>query len=141
MELKIATGDEQIVECYLVLKELRPELDEQQFLAMINLQQTQGYQLLTAFTDGQLVAVAGFVIGYKLAWGKHLYIDDLVTSADCRSNGVGKSMFDWLITYALEQGCSQVHLDSGVQRFSAHKFYLRENMRISSHHFQLDINR
>lgn len=32
-------------------------------------------------------------------------------------------------------GCSVLDLDSGVQRFDAHRFSLRERRHISSHHF------
>jgi len=31
----------------------------------------------------------------------------------------------------------QLHLDSGVQRYMAHKFYLREGFIIASHHFSI----
>ncbi|MGZ5023946.1 MAG: GNAT family N-acetyltransferase, partial [Chthoniobacterales bacterium] len=31
-------------------------------------------------------------------------------------------------------------LDSGVQRFDAHRFYLMKRMKISSHHFVLDLS-
>ena len=79
--------------------------------------------------------IAGFVVGEKLAWGKHIYIDDLVTSADHRSTGVGKVLMEWFRTYAKDNGCTQIHLDSGVQRFAAHRFYLREGFDIASHHF------
>jgi len=34
----------------------------------------------------------------------------------------------------------QLHLDSGVQRFSAHRFYLSKRMEISSHHFSLKLD-
>ncbi|MEZ9410027.1 GNAT family N-acetyltransferase, partial [Vibrio lentus] len=84
-----------------------------------------------------VLAAAGFSVGEKLAWGKHIYIEDLVTNAQFRSSGVGKFIIDWFKTYALESGCEQIHLDSGVQRFPAHKFYLREGFNIASHHFSI----
>ncbi|MGZ5001726.1 MAG: GNAT family N-acetyltransferase, partial [Chthoniobacterales bacterium] len=31
-------------------------------------------------------------------------------------------------------------LDSGVQRFDAHRFYLMKRMKISSHHFSLELD-
>lgn len=31
----------------------------------------------------------------------------------------------------------ELHLDSGVQRYGAHRFYLRHGMDITSHHFRL----
>lgn len=84
-----------------------------------------------------VAGVAGFVVGNKLAWGKHIYIADLVTSEGYRSSGVGGRLIDWLKSYARERGCKQIHLDSGVQRFSAHRFYLRHGFNIVSHHFSI----
>ncbi|WP_448213937.1 GNAT family N-acetyltransferase [Colwellia sp. MEBiC06753] len=77
------------------------------------------------------------MIGEKLAWGKHIYIDDLVTNQQYRSTGVGTLLIDWLKQYAKAQGCQQLHLDSGEQRFAAHRFYLRHGFNIASHHFSI----
>ena len=44
---------------------------------------------------------------------------------------------DWLKCHARENECEQIHLDSGVQRFPAHRFYLREGFDIASHHFSI----
>lgn len=120
-----------------VILQLRPHYEQAGLLAQIRKQKTLGYQLVYVKSAQGILAVAGFQIGEKLAWGKHLYVDDLVTNADRRSSGVGRFLLDWLKTYAREQGCKQLHLDSGVQRFAAHKFYLREGFHISSHHFAL----
>ena len=46
-------------------------------------------------------------------------------------------MMDWLKGHAREHGCGQIHLDSGIQRFPAHRFYLREGFNIASHHFSI----
>jgi GNAT superfamily N-acetyltransferase len=75
-----------------------------------------------------------------LAWGKFLYVDDLVAKSDDRSKGFGGALFDWLIEYARKEGCDQFHLDSGVQRFAAHRFYLTKRMIIEAHHFGLKLN-
>jgi hypothetical protein len=46
-------------------------------------------------------------------------------------------MIEWLKAHARELGCRQLHLDSGVQRFGAHRFYLRHGFNIASHHFSI----
>jgi GNAT superfamily N-acetyltransferase len=84
----------------------------------------------------RVVAVAGYRLGHNLAWGSYLYVDDLVTDAARRSEGHGEQMMDWLVATARAQGCDELHLDSAVQRFGAHRFYLRYGMDITSHHFQ-----
>jgi hypothetical protein len=33
------------------------------------------------------------------------------------------------------EGCEQMHLDSGIQRTEAHRFYQREGMTMASLHF------
>jgi GNAT superfamily N-acetyltransferase len=66
-----------------------------------------------------------------------LYVDDLVTAERHRSTGAGTRMLDWLKAHALALGRRQLQLDSGVQRFGAHRFYLREGFHISSHHFAI----
>jgi GNAT superfamily N-acetyltransferase len=140
MQLQLAKNEQQVAACFAVMAQLRPHLSQAEFSRRVLLQQQEGYQLLMALDSNKTVrGGAGFVLAHKLAWGKHLYVDDLVTDQQAQSQGIGKLMLDWLQTYAMQQGCEQLHLDSGVQRFGAHKFYLREGMRISSHHFQLDL--
>ncbi|MEH2265848.1 hypothetical protein [Nostoc sp.] len=41
--------------------------------------------------------------------------------------------------YAKNHGCKHLSLDSGVQRFGAHRFYLMERMKITSHHFGIEL--
>jgi GNAT superfamily N-acetyltransferase len=66
-----------------------------------------------------------------------LYVDDLVTDETIRSKGYGKQLLDWLIAEARRTGCQTFELDSGVQRFDAHRFYLTNRMIIAAHHFRL----
>ncbi len=101
-------------------------------------QEDSGYEF-AYLTDGTVKAVAGFRISECLAWGKFLYVDDLVAGSGDRSRGYGGILFDWLVGYAREAGCDEFHLDSGVQRFDAHRFYLRKRMAIEAHHFGLKL--
>ena len=64
---------------------------------------------------------------------------DLVSLDGKRSKGHGKTLFDWLASHARQKGCSYLELDSGVQRFDAHRFYLTNRMIISAHHFRLKL--
>lgn len=137
--VKIAQTDAEILALYPVMRELRTHLAEADFLPQVNRQAAHGYRLAYLEENGAVVAVAGFHIAEALAWGKYMYVCDLVTNLAARSSGHGKALLDFLKAHAREAGCAQLHLDSGVQRFSAHKFYLREGMIISCHHFQLEL--
>ena len=81
------------------------------------------------------VAVAGWRIIATLQWTRKLHIDDLVTLADARSRGYGHILLNDLEARARTAQCTMIDLDSGVQRYDAHRFYLRERFNITKHHF------
>jgi hypothetical protein len=138
-EIALATSDAEILACFPVLRELRPQLVESGFLARVRRQQQGGYQLARVAGAEGPVAVAGFRLLESLAWGRYLYVDDLATLASARSHGHGARLIEWLSGFAATHDCGQLHLDSGVQRFAAHRFYLRQRMSITSPHFALEL--
>src|SRR5947207_653988 len=139
-KISLAKTPEQIARCCSVMRELRPHIQTIDFTARVLNQQKEGYELGFLELDGVVRSVAGFRILKLLFSGRTLYIDDLVTHDADRSRGFGAALFDWLVEYAKEQECEHLTLDSGVQRFAAHRFYLNRGMDITSHHFQLKLN-
>lgn len=135
MEIHLAVTDAEIAACYPVMHELRPHLSPDDFLARVQRQNNAGYRLAYAQANDRPAAVAGFRLGENLAWGRFLYVDDLVTLSAHRSQGYGARLLDWLRDYALREGCDQLHLDSGMQRVDAHRFYEREGMLRAGYHF------
>ena len=138
--ISLAVDDREIEGCYPVMSELRPHVSAEEFLPRVSRQmEDAGYKLAYLSDGGEVKAVAGFRMSECLAWGKFVYVDDLVSKEGERSKGYGGELFDWLVVYAREQGCDQFHLDSGVQRFAAHRFYLNRRMAIEAHHFGLKL--
>jgi GNAT superfamily N-acetyltransferase len=135
----LAVEDEEILSCYPVMAELRPHVTREEFLPRIRRQMEAAGYKLAYVADGEVKAVAGFRASECLAWGKFVYVDDLVSKEGERSKGYGGQLFDWLVEYARGEGCDQFHLDSGVQRFAAHRFYLTKRMFIEAHHFGLSL--
>ena len=133
--IRIANKDDEIEGCFAVMAELRPHLARDQFVERVRRQGEDNYRLAYLDSAGNVTAVAGFRISECLAWGKFLYVDDLVTASSARSRGRGQALLTWLVEHARANDCDELHLDSGVQRFGAHRFYLREGMDITSHHF------
>lgn len=127
------------------MRELRRGLaSRNDFVAQVDeRQRPAGYRLVAAVPDdgGPALAVAGFRVGENLAWGRHVYVDDLSTHPDARRQGHARALLDWIHDEAARQGCGQVHLDSGVgtERLSAHRLYFDAGYRISSHHFVRDV--
>ena len=136
MEIDLAETDEDILACFPVIRHLRELQDATSFLRRVRSQQLSGYQLAALREGGDPLAVAGFRLGESLAWGRHLYVDDLVTLPEARSRGYGAALLAWLAEFGRARGVGQLHLDSGKQREDAHRFYEREGLEGSSIHFK-----
>jgi len=87
-----------------------------------------------------VVAAAGYRILEFLAWGRVLYIDDLITLPEKRGAGYAGALMDWMIDHAREQRCDEIHLDSGYQRHDAHRLYLNKGLQLGCHHFSMKLN-
>jgi GNAT superfamily N-acetyltransferase len=136
LKISIAETSEAVRRGWPVLRELRTHLaDEEELVHRVARQQQAGYRLALGESDGHVVVAAGFRVLENLISGRFLYVDDLVTLASHQGRGHGAEMMLWLEGEARRNGCRFLTLDSGVQRFAAHRFYLGRGMDITSHHF------
>jgi GNAT superfamily N-acetyltransferase len=139
--VRVADSDDDIAACFPVMAQLRPHLAATEFVPRVRRQMADGFRLAVLREGGTVQAVAGYRVGENLAWGKFLYVDDLVTAADQRSRGCGRALLAWLRAEARRQGCAQLHLDSGTARKDAHRFYLREQLDLAGYHFAQRVDR
>jgi GNAT superfamily N-acetyltransferase len=137
-EIKIATTNADIARVYPVMRELRPHLKSaEEFVERVRRQQAQsGWRLIYVEDAGAPVACSGFRISEWLAWGKALYVDDLVCLESHRGKGFAEALMRWMEDYAKAEGCAQLHLDSGTHRLGAHRFYHRLKLAVTAFHFQ-----
>ncbi|HXM00001.1 MAG TPA: GNAT family N-acetyltransferase [Rhizomicrobium sp.] len=137
-DIKTATTDADIRRCFPVMKELRTHLKSaDEFLARVRRQQAgSGWRLIYVEDGGEPVAAAGFRVSEWLAWGKALYVDDLICLESHRGQGFAEGLMRWMEELAKAEGCVQFHLDSGTHRLGAHRFYHRLKLAITSFHFQ-----
>jgi predicted GNAT family N-acyltransferase len=139
-KIQLATNPERIQSCYKVMHQLRPHLiSEQAFVDQVQRQIQEGYHLAYVLDGDQVKVLAGFRFLEFLAWGKVLYIDDLISDIAVRRNGHGNTLLKWVVGEAKKAKCDQVHLDSGPQRHDAHRLYLNHGFKIIGHHFTLDL--
>lgn len=104
--------------------------------------------LQNVFANGgrMTLAVEGEAVRGVAVWrilqttgGRHLFVDDLVTDAACRSQGVGRGLIGWLEDEARAHSCTMLSLTSNVKRNEAHRFYFREGFFISSYYFRKNL--
>lgn len=138
-DIQLATKSEQIGSCYEIMQQLRPHLTSQEkFVEQVHGQLEQGYHLAYIQAEGKVKSLAGFRFLEFLAWGKVLYIDDLISDSHARRNGYATRLLKWVIDEAKKAQVDQVHLDSGPLRHDAHRLYLNHGFKIIGHHFALN---
>ena len=85
MTVNIAESDGELEKISGVLLQLRTAFNRESLIAQLKKQRQLGYQVAYVESAGEVLCVAGFVVGTKLAWGNHIYVDDLVTAENRRS--------------------------------------------------------
>ena len=120
--------------CFRVFAFLRPHLNEDEFVRRLRVQAQEGYAVAYIELEGEVAAAAGYRAAHFMAWGRVLYIDDLVTDPSRKNKGLGGALLDWLLAEARARECDEVHLDTGFQRHDAHRLYLKKGFILSCHH-------
>lgn len=135
-QLHPVDSDQDYRACFNVMRELRPHLtDAATFAEQVRRQAKQGYRLLAAWQDEQVMGLAGYRIQENLLYGRFLYVDDLVAAADARRRGVGGKLIDALRQEAQQQGCAYFVLDTGLGNALGQRFYFRQGLLARGMHF------
>lgn len=129
-------SDQGYLACFQVMHELRPHLsDADSFSVQVRRQVTQGYRLLAAWENDQVVGLAGYRIQENLLYGRFLYVDDLVAAASARRHGLGGLLIDALREEAQQQDCAHLVLDTALGNALAQRFYFRNGLLSKGLHF------
>jgi GNAT superfamily N-acetyltransferase len=123
LEVVELTTEEQWREAFPVMHELRTHLDEDGFVELVREMAPQGYRLLALRGGGTIKALAGIAHLTNLYYGRHIWVYDLITTANARSRGYGEALLGHVERLARELNCDTVALASGLQRLEAHRFY------------------
>jgi GNAT superfamily N-acetyltransferase len=140
MQIALTESDEQIAATFDVMRQLRPQLVRDDYVAQVRaLMASDDYKLAALSDAGEVRAVAGYRYMHMLYCGRLLYIDDLVVDERVRSQGYGARLLDWLKAEARREGCQELQLISRVIREAAHRFYFREGLGIECFHFRYQL--
>ena len=126
LTINIAKTEEDFKKCFEVMLSLRPHLTLELYLSLINNMKAENYYLAFIEENGKVLSACGFRYLTTLFEGKYIYIDDLSTLPEARGKGYAGALFDYVVNEAKEKGLSAIHLDSGHQRFDAHRLYLNK---------------
>ena len=106
------------------LKMVKPD-PEFSLKAFQEMSALEGYYLLVAEADGEVVGTAVLVILPGLAHGISHWgvVEFMVVDEAHRSRGIGRALMDHAAELAQEAGCYKIMLGSNKTRTDAHRFY------------------
>jgi len=122
-EIRELTTEAEWRGAFPVLLELREGLTEEAYLEYLREMREEGYRLFGLFEGEDVLAVAGAAVRANFYNGRHLFVYDLVTRPERRSEGHGSRLMTFLDEWARERGCESLALESGLWREDAHRFY------------------
>ncbi len=141
MQIKRLSTDDELLQSFPVMNVLRPHLGKENYVDKIRRQQEQGYHLVAVIDPAEEIsALAGYRFAEFMAWGKVLYLDDLITDPGKLKRGYASALLDWLEEEGKRNGCDELHLDTGHQRLDAHRLYHKKGWQINSHHMSKELS-
>lgn len=121
--IKQLTTQQEWMEAYYVLVQLRTELTVEKYLQLLKEMTQDGYLLFALYENTNIVAVAGLSWRVNFYSERHIFVYDLVTDEKYRSLGYGEILLHYLHKWGKENGAHYIALESGIQRTGAHRFY------------------
>lgn len=86
--------------------------------------------LLAESDDGKILGMATLSVVMGAGIKKNAYLEDFVTAASARGQGVGTALWEEMLNWAKEKGCEKLEFTSGHGREAAHKFYLAKGAEV-----------
>lgn len=117
------TTTKQWLEAFPIMKQLRTDLTEETYIELLQDMSKDGYKLYAMYVENEIVSLAGLSWRINFYNKHHIFIYDLVTDVSQRSFGYGEKLLQYIHDWANENGAEYVALESGLQRFDAHRFY------------------
>lgn len=111
----------------------RGEIPEEWFNDLIN---SNAHDMLLAYDDNdQIIGIATLSIIMGPIVRKIAYLEDFVTDEKVRGQGVGTKLWEAMLTWAKEKGCTELNFTSGHGREAAQEFYKRKGAEIYDTNF------
>ncbi|MCM4154783.1 GNAT family N-acetyltransferase [Gramella sp. AN32] len=131
---KILKEDVHII--FPFLKKLaKSPLDEKILKERVEESMTQNYECFGVFLNEKLIGVFGLWFMTRHYVGKSCEIDHIIFDDAYRNKGFGKKMLDFIEDYTKEKGCNAMELNSYVENFPSHKFFMNSGMVARGFHF------
>ena len=119
-------SDVDLERCFPVMRELRPHLSFMEYKEIyLQAHRSDQYQIVALEDGDQIMAAMGYRFLSDFVRGRHLYIDDLISTESSRSQGLGAELLKFAEGIARESNCKVLRLCTGIENERGIKFYDR----------------
>ena len=95
----------------------------------------QNYECFGVYASDKLIGVFGLWFMTRHYAGRSCEVDHLCIDDDFQNNGIGQQMLEFIEEYAISKNCETLELNSYVENFRSHKFYMNLGYVIRGYHF------
>ena len=110
----------------------RGEIPKEWFDALID---SPYHDMLLALDDDRVVGIATLSVTMGPITRKNAYLEDFVTDASVRGQGVGSALWDEMLKWCAEKGCGNLCFTCGQGREAAQGFYKAHGAEIYETNF------
>jgi GNAT superfamily N-acetyltransferase len=122
--IKELKTDGEIESSFNIMKQLRTHLNLQSYVKLVAAARKENqYRIFALYKKEEMLALVGFMPMITLYYGEYIWVCDLVTDDNNRSNGYGNVLLSYVHQWAKENHYHTVALSSGLARTDAHRFY------------------
>lgn len=133
MTLLTASDTEAIIP---LISQLNPSLKEPYISELqVRMFEMENYRCFGLYQEDQLVGVSSGWITLRFYSGLQLEVDNVIIDTNLHSMGLGKFFFQEIESWAKENGCESVELNTYVENRKSHKFYHTNGYAIFGYHF------
>lgn len=122
-EIRELTTETEFRSVYPVLSQLREHYTVDEYLERLSEMRENGYRLFARYDEGDVVGIVGAAKRLNFYNGPHVFVYDLVTDEARRGEGFGTELLGFVHSWANEDSCEYVALESGLWRERTHQFY------------------
>ncbi len=95
----------------------------------------QNYECFGIYNGQNLIGVFGLWFMTRHYAGRTCEVDHVYIESEFQNKGIGKVLFQFIHDYIISKGSETVELNSYVENFPSHKFYMNLGYIIRGYHF------
>ncbi|MCB5186474.1 GNAT family N-acetyltransferase [Methylobacillus caricis] len=135
-EIIPVTKEADIRSAFDLMRHLRAHLtDPDVFFNQVMRQFESGYRLAGLRKADQWLGLVGFRVTENLLYGRFVYVDDLIVHPGSQNQGIGRKLIETCRNQAIQLGCANLVLDTGLHMAYAQRFYFRQGLLAEGLHF------